>query len=335
MDWQAEAGASLVSIVVPAYNEEKNVGPIYAAIQSALGGQQALEVIFVNDGSTDGTAECLRALHAQHSGVRFIRFGRNFGQQPALLAGIEAARGAAVITLDCDLQHPPELLPRMLEAWRGGAKVVQMVRTHTADAGFAKRLTSRLFYRFLNLLSETPVQGGAADYQLLDRAAVEAVLQFRDRNPFLRGLVAWLGFPVVRIEYTAPERRSGKSGYTVRKMLRLSIQAVTGLSSKPLRFAFYFGLLTAALCGIYAAFAVVALIAGRTVQGWTSVIVLVTFIGAVQLVSLGIAGEYIARIYEQTRGVPRYVIVEGDADVDRETAVSAVPRSARNSGRSS
>jgi dolichol-phosphate mannosyltransferase len=219
-----------------------------------------------------------------------------------------------VITLDCDLQHPPELLPRMLQAWRGGAKVVQMVRTGTAGAGALKQVSSRLFYRFLNLVSETPVQGGAADYQLLDRAVVEAVLQFRDRNPFLRGLVAWLGFPVVRIDYAAPERTAGKSGYTVRKMLRLSIQAVTGLSSKPLRFSFYFGLLAVVLCVIYATFAVIALAAGRTVPGWTSVIVLVTFLGAVQLVSIGIAGEYIARIYEQTRGVPRYVIVEEDGE---------------------
>jgi len=306
MDWPAEAaGARLVSVVIPAYNEEQNVAAVYQAIKSALRGPEAVEFIFVDDGLTDGTAQCVRTLRAQDAGVRLIRFGRNFGQQPALLAGLEAARGAAVITLDCDLQHPPELLPRMLEAWRGGAHVVQMVRIRTAGAGFLKELSSRLFYRFLNLLSETPVAGGAADYQLLDRAAVNAVLQFRDRNPFLRGLVAWLGFPVVRMEYAAPERAAGKSGYTVRKMVRLSVQAVTGLSSKPLRFSFYFGLLAAALCVVYAAFAVVALAAGRTVPGWTSVIVLVTFIGAVQLVSIGIAGEYIARIYEQTRGMPR------------------------------
>jgi polyisoprenyl-phosphate glycosyltransferase len=318
MDWQAEdAGTPLVSIVIPAYNEEDNVRPVYEAIQSALGGREAIEVIFVDDGSRDGTAERIRDLRAQNSSVRLIRFGRNFGQQPALVAGIEAARGAAVITLDCDLQHPPELLPHMLVAWRGGAKVVQMVRTHTAGAGAAKQLTSRLFYRFLNLLSEVPVERGAADYQLLDRIVVEEVLRFRDRNPFLRGLVAWLGFPVVRVEYAAPERMGGKSGYTMRKMLRLSLQAVTGLSSKPLRFSFYFGLLTATLCVIYAAIAVIALIAGRTVQGWTSVIVLVTFLGAVQLVSVGIVGEYIARIYEQTRDVPRYVIVEGDVEAGR------------------
>jgi polyisoprenyl-phosphate glycosyltransferase len=304
--------ALLVSVVIPAYNEQQNVRAVYEAVRRSMDGPEALEIIFVDDGSTDGTAECVRELRAQSPVVRLIRFGRNFGQQPALMAGLEAARGAAVITLDCDLQHPPELLSRMMEAWRNGAKVVQMVRTKTADAGLFKTLTSRLFYRFLNLLSETPVLSGAADYQLLDRAVVDAVLQFRDRYPFLRGLVGWLGFPATRIEYSAPERSAGKSGYTLGKMLRLSLQAVTGLSSKPLRFSFYFGLLTAVFCVIYAIFAVIAMAAGKTVQGWTSVIVIVTFVGAVQLVSIGIVGEYIARVYEQTRGVPRYVIVEGD-----------------------
>ena len=304
--------APLVSVVIPAYNEQQNVRAVYEAVRRSMDGPEALEIIFVDDGSTDGTAECVRELRAQSPVVRLIRFGRNFGQQPALMAGLEAARGAAVITLDCDLQHPPELLSRMMEAWRNGAKVVQMVRTKTADAGLFKTLTSKLFYRFVNLISETPVLSGAADYQLLDRAVVNSVLQFRDRYPFLRGLVGWLGFPATRIEYSAPERSAGKSGYTLGKMLRLSLQAVTGLSSKPLRFSFYFGLLTAVFCVIYAIFAVIAMAAGKTVQGWTSVIVIVTFVGAVQLVSIGIVGEYIARVYEQTRGVPRYVIVEGD-----------------------
>ena len=313
----SDVTAPLVSVVIPAYNEQQNVRAVYEAVRRSLNGPESLEIIFVDDGSTDGTAECVRELRAQSSSVRLIRFGRNFGQQPALIAGLEAARGSAVITLDCDLQHPPELLSRMMEEWRNGAKVVQMVRTKTADAGFFKTLTSKLFYRFVNLLSETPVVSGAADYQLLDRAVVDAVLQFKDRYPFLRGLVGWLGFPATRIEYIAPERTAGKSGYTLGKMLRLSLQAVTGLSSKPLRFSFYLGLLTAVFCVVYAVFAVVALAAGKTVQGWTSVIVMVTFVGAVQLVSIGIVGEYIARVYEQTRGVPRYVIVEGGEDNSR------------------
>jgi polyisoprenyl-phosphate glycosyltransferase len=305
-----ESDGRMVSVVIPAYNEESNVPGVFEAVRSSLPKSQVCEIIFVDDGSSDATAERVRSLRARDSSVRLIRFGRNFGQQSALLAGLEAARGAAVITLDCDLQHPPELIPNMVEAWSSGAKVVQMVRTQTVGVGFSKMLTSRVFYWFVNVLSETPVVSGAADYQLLDRVVVDAVLQFKDRYPFVRGLVAWLGFPVFKIEYIAPERLKGATGYTLRKMLRLSLQAVMGLSSKPLRFSFYFGLLTAAFCVLYAAFAVAALAAGKTVQGWTSVIVMVTFLGAVQLVSIGIVGEYLARVYDQSRGIPRYVIVE-------------------------
>jgi polyisoprenyl-phosphate glycosyltransferase len=299
-----------ISLVIPAYNEEQNISVVFDAIRSSLPGPEVCEIIFVDDGSNDATAEQIRILQARDSSVRLIRFGRNFGQQSALLAGLEAACGAAVITLDCDLQHPPELLPRMIQAWCSGAKVVQMVRTQSVDAGFFKQLTSRVFYRFVNMLSETPVVIGAADYQLLDRMVVDAVLQFKDRYPFVRGVVGWLGFPAIKIEYVAPKRHTGKTRYTFRKMLRLSLQAVMGLSSKPLRFSFYLGLLTATFCVFYGAFAVGALVAGKTVQGWTSVIVMVTFLGAIQLVSIGIVGEYLARVYDQSRGIPRYVIVE-------------------------
>jgi polyisoprenyl-phosphate glycosyltransferase len=308
----AEAGRGLISVVIPAFNEERNVLAVFEALRSCLPGPEVSEIIFVDDGSSDATAERVRSLRVRDSSVRLIRFGRNFGQQAALLAGLEAAQGAAVITLDCDLQHPPELLPKMVEAWRSGAKVVQMVRTQTAGVGPFKMITSRIFYRFVNMMSETPLVTGAADYQLLDRIVVDAVLKFKDRYPFLRGLVGWLGFPTIRIDFVAPERRTGKTGYTMRKMLRLSLQAVMGLSVKPLRFSFYFGLVTAAFCQLYAVYAVVALAAGKTVQGWTSVIVMVTFLGAVQLVSIGIVGEYLARVYDQSRGVPRYVIVEAD-----------------------
>jgi polyisoprenyl-phosphate glycosyltransferase len=308
----AADGERRVSVVIPAYNEERNVAAVFEAIRMSLPGSELCEIIFVDDGSSDATAERVRTLHTRDSSVRLIRFVRNFGQQSALLAGLEAARGAAVITLDCDLQHPPELLPAMLRAWRKGAKVVQMVRTQTAGAGFFKTQTSRVFYWFVNIVSDTPVVSGAADYQLLDRVVVDAVLQFKDRYPFVRGIVAWLSFPATKIEYVAAQRQTGTTGYTPRKMLRLSLQALMGLSSKPLRLSFYFGLLTAVFCVSYAAFAIAALTAGKTVPGWTSVIVMVTFLGAIQLVSIGIVGEYLARVYDQSRGIPRYVIVERD-----------------------
>ncbi len=306
------AAASAVSIVIPAYNEECNVRAIFERIQRSLPPEEVLEIIFVDDGSSDGTARRVRELRAESRKVRLVRFGRNFGHQAALLSGLEAARGAAVITLDCDLQHPPEMLPQMVRAWRNGAPVVQMVRLQTQGAGQFKRTTSRLFYRLINLLSEAPVVKGAADYQLLDRKVVSGLLQFRDRQPFLRGLVAWLGFPSVQLEYSAPPRTAGKSGYSTRKMLRLSAQAVTGLTSAPLRLSFYLGLVTACGCLAFSVYAVAQFAAGRTVQGWTSVMVVLTFLGAVQLVSVGVLGEYIGRIFEQTRGMPRFVVVESD-----------------------
>jgi len=304
------APALLVSVVIPAYNEQENIQHVYDALCSALAGSCPLEIIFVDDGSRDRTSQSVRELECQGAAARLIRFGRNFGQQAALLAGLQAACGAAVITMDCDLQHPPELLPKMIEAWRRGAKVVQMVRRQTIKASVFKRTTSQLFYRLINFLSSTPVTSGAADYQLLDRDVVNALLQFQDRNPFLRGLVAWLGFPSTTIEYVAPERQAGTSAYTTRRMLRLSVEAVMALSSTPLRLSFHFGLLTAMMCLLYAAYAIYEVVMGRAVQGWASVVVVVTFLGAVQLVSIGIVGEYIARVFEQTRAMPPFVVTE-------------------------
>jgi dolichol-phosphate mannosyltransferase len=187
-----------------------------------------------------------------------------------------------------------------------------MVRVGSEGAGWYKDLTAKLFYGLINLVSETPVVPGAADFQLLDREVIDALLLFRDRQPFLRGLVSWLGFDATQIEYTPHARVDGRTSYSQRRMLGLCVHALTGLSSKPLRASFYLGLSTAVFCLIYSVFALVALAEGKTLPGWTSVIVAVAFLGAVQLVSVGILGEYIGRIYEQTRGTPRYVVVERD-----------------------
>jgi len=305
-------GPSLISIVLPAFNEEANIRPVYEALCLVLRGAEACEIIFVDDGSSDGTAAAVRRLRQEGAPVRLLRFGRNFGHQAALFAGLENARGQAVITMDCDLQHPPDRLPAMIQEWRQGAKVVQMVRADTVGASFFKQVSSKCFYAFVNLLSETPVLTSAADFQLLDRQVVDAVLQFRDRAPFLRGLIGWLGFPSRQIPYVAAQRHAGVSGYSLRKMVRLSIQAITGLSTKPLRLSFYLGLAVATLSILYGCYALTERFAGLTVPGWTSMVAVVTFLGAVQLISVGILGEYIGRIYEQSRGVPRCVIVELD-----------------------
>jgi glycosyltransferase involved in cell wall biosynthesis len=313
MNSDAKASSlEMISVVIPAYNEDTNILSMVEAVRSALQCWESYEIIFVDDGSSDSTAQRVRDARSRDPRVHLIRFGRNFGQQSALLAGLQAARGAAVITLDCDLQHPPVLLPQMVHAWHNGAKVVRMVRMQTDGVSWGKKLSSQAFYTFINLVSDTPVVPGAADFQLLDRMVVDAILQFKDRYPFVRGLVGWLGFATTQIEYAAPRRQSGDTGYTLRKMSALSLQAFMGLSSKPLRLSLYLGLLTATFCVLYAAFAVAALMSGQTVPGWTSVIVMVTFIGAIQLVSIGIVGEYLARVYDQSRGIPRFVIVESD-----------------------
>ena len=306
--------SALISIVLPAHNEEDNVRLIYSEIRRIMSSSPySVELIFVDDGSIDSTARRVRELSSSDPLVRLIRFSRNFGQQAALLAGLRAARGSAVITMDCDLQHPPQYLPQMIEAWGQGAKIVQMVRRRTTGTGWFKSATSRWFYRIIRVLSDSPVVKHAADYQLMDRQIVDYLLQFGDRQPFFRGMVTWLGFPPTQIEYTAPERHAGSSSYSLRKMLNLSLDAITSLSSKPLRLAFYLGFSAATFCLLYTVFAVIAYLMGKSVAGWTSLIVTVVFLGGVQLICIGIIGEYIARIYEHTRRVPPFIIAEDDA----------------------
>jgi dolichol-phosphate mannosyltransferase len=303
-----------LSVVIPAHNEESNILAIHAAIRAALKDLDVnLEMIFVDDGSCDATAERVSSLASRDDGVRLLSFTRNFGHQAALLAGLHAATGDAIITMDCDLQHPPELIPKMVSAWRSGYEVVQMVRDETIGAGLAKRVMSRNFYRLMNLLSDTPVTAGAADFQLLDRAALDALLRLGDHRPFLRGMVSWLGFPTIALHYKAGARASGSSSYTWRKMISMAVDAVTAFSVKPLRLAFYIGCLSALLSIVYLVYIFNELLAGRTVEGWTSLMVVLLFLGASQLVTLGIIGEYIGRIYDQTRGRPRYIVRRQDA----------------------
>jgi glycosyltransferase involved in cell wall biosynthesis len=302
-----------LSVVIPAHNEESNITAMHAAVRSAVKDLDlGLEMIFVDDGSRDGTAEHVSRLAAADPSVRLVSFTRNFGHQAALIAGLQAATGDAIITLDCDLQHPPDLIPQMISAWRGGYEVVQMVRDETVDAGLAKRFMSHNFYRLMNLLSDTPVTPGAADFQLLDRSALDALLRLGDHRPFLRGMVSWLGFPTISLHYTAVARAGGKTSYTWRKMISMAVDAITAFSVKPLRLAFYIGCLSALLSLVYLTYIFNELLAGRTVEGWTSLMVVLLFLGASQLVTMGIIGEYIGRIYDQTRGRPRYVIRRQD-----------------------
>jgi len=300
----------LLSVVLPAHNEQDNVSPIYFELRRVLQHSEfAVEIIFVDDGSTDATAERVEALIANDELCRLVRLTRNFGHQAALVAGLNAARGDAVITMDCDLQHPPEALPDMVSAWRGGALIVQMRRIRTTGASWFKRASSDIYYRFIRIVSDRPLLLGP-DFQLLDRQVMDAVLSFRSSRPFLRGLVAWVGFPVQQLEFIASARSAGTPSYSTRKMISLGLDGITALSTRPLRLATYLGLVSAGLCLCYSAFILVSYFMGFVIPGWTSVILTLLFLGGVQLLTIGIVGEYIGRIYELARNVPPYLILK-------------------------
>lgn len=307
---------SLISIVAPAFNEAESIGQFHQAVCAALARDDTLfEILFVDDGSVDETAAVVRALRGSDSRVRLVRLTRNFGNQAAFLAGIAAARGDAVITMDSDLQHPPAELPRMLVAWRDGAKVVQMIRRRNPDAGLAERLTSTFFHSLLKTLTDLPLRDGAGDFRLLDRKVAVEVLRFSDARPFYRGMVSWLGIPAVDLIYDAARRGQGRSRLRLRKRVRLSMDAITALSIRPLRVATLMGLAAIALSAAYLVAVIVAWFAGHSVPGYPTIIFLVVFLGAVQLVSIGVLGEYIGRIHEQSRRLPPYVVF-GDEDSD-------------------
>ena len=299
----------LLSIVVPAHNEEDSIVPLRDAVFQALSATSVeIEIIYVDDGSRDRTRERLILMAQQDPRVRMISFTRNFGHQAALMAGLETARGDAIVTMDCDLQHPPTLLPQMVEAWQKGYKVVQTVREETRDAGRGKRFTSRAFYRLMQALSDTPITPGAADFQLLDRAALRDLLSLRDSRPFLRGMVSWIGYSRIAVPYVANARQHGVSSYTWRTMFLLAVDAITAFSTRPLRLAFYAALCSSLAMLLYLAFIVVKFMENEVVQGWTSLAVVILLLGTIQLITLGIMGEYIGRIYEQVRNRPRYLV---------------------------
>lgn len=296
-----------ISIILPSHNEETNVSVILKSLQDTLKGE-SFEVIFVDDGSSDKTAEVVSGLKKDNpKTVRLLRLSRNFGHQAALMAGISSARGKAIITMDCDMQHPPKLLPEMIATWRGGHKIVQMVRKETVKIGFFKKLLSASFYKVLNRVSEYPVVAGVADFQLLDRDVATYLTNMKGRNHFIRGLVSWLGFNPTTIEYIALERHSGEASYSVWKSLRLAKIALLSMSQIPLRLGIYIGLFVAVLCLAYIAYSISIWLGGETIPGWTSIMVMVLFLGSIQIIILGIIGEYIGQIYDLQRNLPPFV----------------------------
>lgn len=304
---------SLVSLVVPVFNEAGNLWPLYEAVcrqMEAVG--CPYEIVFINDGSEDDSLTVLRRLAGEDGRVRVVGLSRNFGHQNAVSAGLEFARGDAVIVMDADLQHPPELIPQMIAAWREGFHVVYTIREDSkAETGWLKRWTSAAFYKLINVVSDVRIVPGAADFRLMDRTVVNCLVAMPERSRFLRGMVSWVGFRQKALRYRPNPRFSGKSKYSLRKMFALALQGVTSFSSLPLRVSGYLGFL-AAVAGLpYAVWAIYAkLFTDTVVPGWTSLVVAILFLGGVQLMSIGVIGEYVGRIYTEVKKRPLYLTEE-------------------------
>jgi glycosyltransferase involved in cell wall biosynthesis len=309
-----------LSIVLPAHNEAANIAPMCAALEQILAPLGSYEIVFVDDGSSDGTLAAIRAA-AQNPSVRYVAFTRNFGHQAALRAGLRHARGRAVIVMDADFEHPPELIPDLVKAWRDGTKIVTTRRDdEAAEVSGAKRLTSRFYYRLLDAIGDVRIEPGSADFMLLDRAAVDVVNGFDDQDIFLRGLVRWLGFSRVTLPYARGQRQHGDSKYSLARMIELAVTGIAAHSVRPLRFAIWLALGFAALGFGFVVYSVISfLFVQHTVAGWTSIMAAIAILGAAQLLVLGIIGEYVGRILRETRRRPSYIVAETEADARRST----------------
>jgi dolichol-phosphate mannosyltransferase len=300
-----------LSVVAPMYNEQGNVAALVDAIDTAVGPLAVpYEIVLVDDGSSDQTWPRIRELAAQRAHVRGIRLARNFGHQPALLAGLCDARGRAVVSLDGDLQHPPTLIPEMLQAWRSGSKVVGTRRIDGEETSFMKRMTSRWFYGVFSRLTGVGMAAGNSDFRLLDASAISALREMGDTDLFLRGMVSWLDLPTVTLPYQVGRRHSGASKYTLRRMLRFASSGLLSFSVLPLRLGIWVGFLTSLLAVCELLYILYTYAQGRTVPGWASVMAFMAFMFGILFVLLGIVGTYLGKIYEILKNRPRFLIGE-------------------------
>jgi dolichol-phosphate mannosyltransferase len=306
------SGTNELSVVLPANNEVEALPVLLSRVISALNSLGiTFELLVVDDGSTDGTWAAIADLARQDSRIRGIRLSRNFGHQSALLAGLRASRGSAVITMDADGEHPPDVLPLFIQRWRAGALVVQGVRRDAGEKSWTKRLSSEAFYRLISFVGNTQVVPGSADFRLLDRRAVDEVVQASGQSVFLRGLVPWLGFPTDFVEFKAGHRIAGRPSYSFAKMLSLSLSALLSMSSVPLRLVAIVGLASACASFLFLIYVVaVRFLNGQVVPGWASVAGIVTLLGGLQLLALGTVGEYVGRLFASSIGRPPYVVLE-------------------------
>jgi len=318
------------SIVVPAHNEVANIAPMLAELREVMAPLGRFEIIYIDDGSDDGTLAVLREAAAADATVRYLSFTRNFGHEAALRAGLSYARGRAVIVIDADLEQPPAVIPDLVREWRRGFKVVAAQRIgYEAAVTWFKRTTSRLYYRVLDALGDVHIEPGSANFMLLDRVVVDAVNGMADQDLFLRGVVRWLGYPLTSVPFRQGLRQHGASKYSLRRMVELAVTGIAAHSLRPLRFAIWLALGFAALGSLFIVYSIVSfLFVQHTVAGWTSIMAAIAILGAAQLLVLGIVGEYVGRILRVSRKRPSYVVAETEADRESEADIARLSRPA-------
>jgi polyisoprenyl-phosphate glycosyltransferase len=299
----------LLSVVAPAYDEVELVEVFYQRTRAALQGLP-FELVIVNDGSQDGTAEALDRLADEDPQLKVVHLSRNFGHQAALTAGLQHASGDAVAMLDADLQDPPELIPEMVERWRGGADVVYAVRRQREGETRFKLVTASWFYRLFDKLAQVNLEPNSGDFRLLDRRALDALLSMGERSRFLRGMTVWIGFTQTAIEYERDARYAGETKYTLRRMLRFSLDAIASFSHLPLQLATYIGFLISGLAFLAIPVVIGLRLAGSYLPGFGSITIAILMLGGIQLIAIGLIGEYVGRIYEEVKHRPLYLVSE-------------------------
>jgi dolichol-phosphate mannosyltransferase len=302
----------LVSVVVPCFNEEDVIESTHGRLVATLAtlAPLAAEIVYVDDGSVDGTFARLAQIQAGDPRVRVVRLARNFGHQIALSAGVDHAAGDAVVIIDADLQDPPEVIPELVAEWLAGGDVVYAVRSERAAESAFKRGTAKGYYRLLNRLADTDVPVDTGDFRLLDRRAADALRAMPEHDRYVRGMVAWIGFDQRSISYSRAPRAAGETKYPFGKMLRFAADGVISFSFAPLRLATWLGFVASALALVGAGYSIVVWLLGDTVPGWTTLSVAVLLLGGIQLVSLGIMGEYVGRIYREVKRRPLYLVAD-------------------------
>ncbi len=299
-----------LSLVIPCYNEEDNLDYLFERLQSVLESlHSTYEIICINDGSKDNTLGRLIEYHQRNPLIKVINFSRNFGKEAALTAGLDYATGNAIIPIDADLQDPPELITELLAKWREGYDVVYAVRRSRSGESWLKKFTANNFYRIIGKISSIPIPADTGDYRLLDRRVVEALKKLPERNRFMKGLFSWVGYKQIAIYFDREPRKGGKSSFNYWKLWNFALDGITSFSSFPLKIWGYFGIFISGFALFYGLFLVIkTLILGIDVPGYASTIVAILFLGGIQLITLGIIGEYIARMYEEVKNRPLYLV---------------------------